>query len=99
MKAGPRAYIPAMRAYLVYKESNGGAKSASGLGYGTESLPETIGVVLMDAQGNVTEKGTLNTVTGRIHMDRWFDVQGRVLKNKPTIKGRYLHNGRLEVVK
>ena len=99
VKAGPRAYIPAMRAYLVYNESNGGAKSASGLGYGTESLPETIGVVLMDAQGNVTEKGTLNTVTGRIHMNRWFDVQGRVLKNKPTIKGRYLHNGRLEVVK
>ncbi len=99
VKAGPRAYIPAMRAYLVYNESNGGAKSASGLGYGTESLPETIGVVLMDAQGNVTEKGTLNTVTGRIHMNRWFDVQGRVLKNKPTIKGRYLHNGRLEVIK
>ena len=99
VKAGPRAYIPAMRAYLVYNESNGGAKSASGLGYGTESLPETIGVVLMDAQGNVTERGSLNTVTGRIHMDRWFDVQGRVLKNKPTIKGRYLHNGRLEVVK
>ena len=99
VKAGPRAYIPAMRAYLVYNESNGGAKSASGLGYGTESLPETIGVVLLDAQGNVTEKGTLNTVTGRIHMDRWFDIQGRVLKNKPTIKGRYLHNSRLEVVK
>ena len=99
VKAGPRAYIPAMRAYLVYNESNGGAKSASGLSHGIEPLPETIGVVLMDAQGNVTEKGTLNTVTGRIHMDRWFDVQGRVLKNKPTIKGRYLHNGRLEVVK
>ena len=99
VKAGPRAYIPAMRAYLVYNESNGGAKSASGLGYGTESLPETIGVVLMDAQGNVTERGTLNTVTGQIRMDRWFDVQGRALKDKPTVKGRYLHNGRLEVIK
>ena len=99
VKAGPRAYIPAMRAYLVYNENNGGAKSASGLDSGIEPLPETIGVVLMDAQGNVTERGTLNTVTGRIHMDRWFDIQGRVLKNKPTIKGRYLHNGRLEVVK
>ena len=88
-----------MRAYLVYNESNGGAKSADGLSRGIEPLPEAIGVVLLDAQGNVTEKGTLNTITGLIHMDRWFDVQGRVLKNKPTIKGRYLHNGRLEVVK
>ena len=99
VKAGPRAYIPAMRAYLVYNESNGGAKSARGLDSGIEPLPETIGVVLLDAQGNVAERGSLNTVTGRIHMDRWFDIQGRVLKNKPTIKGRYLHNSRLEVVK
>jgi hypothetical protein len=99
VKAGANANIPAMRAYLVYNENNGATKSASGLSYGIESLPETIGVVLMDAQGNVTERGTLNTVTGQIRMDRWFDVQGRALKDKPTVKGRYLHNGRLEVIK
>ena len=99
VKAGPNANIPALRAYLVYNESNGATKSASGLSYGLESLPETIGVVLMDAEGNVTERGTLNTVTGQIRMDRWFDVQGRALKDKPTVKGRYLHNGRLEVIK
>ena len=41
----------------------------------------------------------LNPATGAISKDRWFDIQGRQLKAKPAIKGRYLHNGKIEVVK
>jgi hypothetical protein len=33
------------------------------------------------------------------HADRWFDLQGRKLNGKPTDKGKYLHNGRVEVVR
>ena len=32
-------------------------------------------------------------------MDRWFDLQGRLLKGKPTAKGTYYHNGKAVVVK
>lgn len=31
--------------------------------------------------------------------DRWFDLQGRLLKGKPTVKGTYYHNGNAVVVK
>lgn len=31
--------------------------------------------------------------------DRWFDMQGRLLKGKPTVKGTYYHNGKAVVVK
>ena len=31
--------------------------------------------------------------------DRWFDLQGRLLKGKPTIKGTYYHNGNAVVIK
>ena len=53
----------------------------------------------MDEQRKVTEVATFNTVTGEITLDRWFDLQGRQLKGKPSIKGKYLHNGKVEVVK
>lgn len=31
--------------------------------------------------------------------DRWFDLQGRLLKGKPTVKGTYYHNGKAVVIK
>lgn len=99
-RAGKNAYIPPMRAYLRYGGSDNLTKNAGGLGlsdFGT--LPETIDVKIMDEQGKVTEVATFNTVTGEITLDRWFDLQGRQLKGKPSIKGKYLHNGKVEVVK
>ena len=99
-KAGDNAFIYPMRAYLVHVGANGNAKDASGLGLSDiGSLPETIDVKIMDEQGKVTEVATFNTVTGEIKRDRWFDLQGRQLKGKPSIKGKYLHNGKVEVVK
>ena len=68
------------------------------------SIPETLDVEIVDGNGNTTVIGKLDTRTGEIRMnsrtaDRWFDLQGRVLKGKPTVKGRYLHNGKVEIVK
>jgi hypothetical protein len=31
--------------------------------------------------------------------DCWFDLQGRLLKGKPTVQGTYYHNGRAVVIK
>ncbi len=98
VKAGPRAYIYPMRAYLVHNGANGSQKNAGGLG-GIGELPETIDLKIMDENGVVTETATLNTRTSEIKRDRWYDLQGRQLKGKPAEKGRYLHNGRVEVVK
>ena len=98
VKAGPRAYIPPMRAYLVRVDNNGSAKNAGGFGEFGE-LPETIDLKIMDENGNVTEMATFNTRTGEIKRDRWFDLQGRQLKGKPTDRGKYLHNGKVEVVR
>jgi len=32
-------------------------------------------------------------------VDRWFDLQGRLLKGKPMVKGTYYHNGKAVVIK
>ena len=57
-----------------------------------------------DDEEGTTVVGKLNTRTGEIHLaprtaDLWLDIQGRVLNGKPTIKGKYLHNGKLEIIK
>ena len=97
-KAGDQAYIYPMRAYLVHVGAGGSQKNAGGLG-GIGELPETIDLKIIDENGVVIETATLNTRTGEIRRDRWFDLQGRLLNGKPAEKGKYLHNGRVEVVK
>ena len=73
-----------------------------------DNLPESMDVVITskDENGNkhTTVIGRINTRTGEVRFnrrsaDRWFDLQGRVLKGRPTVKGRYLHNGKVEIVK
>ena len=75
---------------------------------GIDDLPESMDVAIVskDENGNehTTVIGSINTRTGEIRFnrrtaDRWFDMQGRVLQGKPTVKGRYLHNGKVEIVK
>lgn len=68
------------------------------------SIPETLDVEIVDKDGSTTVIGKINTRTGEIRLnsrsvDRWFDLQGRVLNGKPGVKGRYLHNGKIEIVK
>lgn len=106
------SYILPMRAYLVCEPA--ASKSAakpqfvsqrlSAPRMSVSSIPETLDVEIVDKDGGTTVIGKLDTHTGEIRMnartaDRWFDLQGRVLKGKPTVKGRYLHNGRVEIIK
>ena len=68
------------------------------------SIPEALDVEIVDKDGSTTVIGKINTRTGEIRLnsrmaDRWFDLQGRVLNGKPGVKGRYLHNGKIEIVK
>ena len=101
VKAGKNAWIGSMKAYLVYRGELSGSsatKSAVGSGFGT-MLPDEINVVVQDEQGNIVERGVLDTKTGEFHMDRWYDLQGRKLNGKPQTQGTYYHNGKRVIVK
>jgi hypothetical protein len=97
-KMGSKAWIPAMRAYLVYNDGSSSAKSAVG-GTDLSELPETMDVILVDEKGTTIGGGTVNTVTGQFRMDHWYDLQGRKLQGKPTKKGLYTINGKKFVIK
>ena len=99
VKVGSGAWTSAMRAYLVYNEGNSSPKSAAGLSTMPFDLPETMDVVIIDSEGKSIGGGTMNTVTGEIRMDRWFDLQGRRLNDKPNTKGTYYHNGKRVIIK
>ena len=85
------AHINPMRAYLTYTGS-----AAPAMNRTASSLPSSISVVLVEADGSTTTVGT-------IHMERntegWYSLDGMQLDSKPTQKGLYIHNGRKEVVK
>ena len=101
VKAGKTAYINPLRGFLVYEgELNGSSatKSAVGSGFGTV-LPDEINVVVQDEQGNIVERGVLDTKTGEFRMDRWYDLQGRKLNGKPQTQGTYYHNGERVIIK
>ena len=93
------AYINPFRAYLVHDESKYLAKSANGSLNHNIKLPDEIDVVIEDVNGIVVEQGTLNMVTGEVKMDRWYDLNGRKLNGKPTVKGNYFYNGKHVIVK
>lgn len=63
-------------------------------------MPGSMDVVVVDRETEETTIiGKLNTATGEIRMiDGWFDMKGRKLEAKPTIKGIYYFNGKQVIV-
>ena len=99
VKAGTGAWLRPMRAYLVYDPSLAASKSA-GLDRSTYMVPpEELEVLVVDPQGNVTQRDVLDTGTDEFRMDRWYDLQGRRLKGEPKTRGTYYHNGKRVIVK
>ena len=100
VKIAEGAFINPMRAYLIYhKNTNVAAKSASGNLGSNILLPDELDIEVEDEKGIVVETGRLNTVTGEVRMDRWFDLKGRKLNSKPTVKGTYYKNGKKVIIK
>ncbi|SHH36652.1 hypothetical protein SAMN05720766_1113 [Fibrobacter sp. UWH9] len=112
VKAGDNASVPPMRAYLVYnkngfnkegKPSPDGETSVASIS--DEDLPEVITVKFIDKDENGNEEITaiaqMNTRTGVISTDKnlWFDLKGRKLNKKPTVKGTYYNNGQKVIIK
>ena len=101
VKGGAGATIKPMRAYLVYNDvgNSAGKTAGSGFGVGAFDLPDEVDVVILDEQGNATERGILDVRTGVIRSGNWYDLQGRRLNSKPTVQGTYYHNGKHLIVK
>lgn len=93
VKIGSGAFINPMRAYLKRSATAGARTLSRG---NAESLPETMIVVLRDANGETTNIGTfsLDYETGE-----WYSLDGRKLSGKPTAKGLYINNGKKVVIK
>ena len=67
--------------------------------YSINTLPSVIDVEITDENDNVLKIGKLNTVTGKVRVDRWFDLKGRKLNAEPKNSGSYYRNGKRVIVK
>ncbi len=97
VKVGAGSTSAPMRAYIS-KDPNtqlqpvGNARPlAKGEISSIESLPESIDVEFVDDDEKPMAIGRLNTVTGAIKIDRWFDLKGRSTNHKPTTKGAFFN--------
>ena len=94
VKAVSGAKVPAFRAYLTYTGDNT-ALQARGVTRGeTEELPSRIIVRLVGADGSTTAIGTMDTRSGEVSLEGWYDLNGHRLDSMPTRKGIYIHNGK-----
>ncbi|MCQ2124481.1 MAG: hypothetical protein MJZ25_09890 [Fibrobacter sp.] len=98
VKAKTGASVPPMRAYLKYV---GPALKTMANASIEEDLPESLRLMLLDSDGNTMGIGRINTVTGEIKMDDnvWFDMKGRKMNHKPTVKGTYYNKGQKVIIK
>lgn len=100
VKLGGGATAYPMRAYLANHQTKALLKSVNqSLNSASWNLPNEINVEIVDEHDNVIATGKLDSLTGEIRMDRWFDLNGRKLNAKPTTRGTYYHNGKREVIK
>ena len=98
VKAMAGASIAPFRAYLKYTAP---VSNAPRRGTAEETLPSRMTVRLVNADGDVTAIGTIDTKTGEIRFDSeaWYTLDGRKLNAKPTQKGMYIVNGKKVIVK
>ncbi len=101
VKVGAYVRIKPMRAYLKYKDGGDDYTGAPMMAprRAAETLPERISVRLIDADGEVTGIGTLETRTGEVTLDGWYTLDGTRLSGQPTQKGIFVNNGKKVVIK
>ncbi|WP_163439075.1 hypothetical protein [Fibrobacter succinogenes] len=93
-KVGTGAFVPALRAYLLYQGDKALEKSVESI---DAELPETIDVKLIDKNEGTTRTARWNTVTGEIvKVNGWFDLKGRKLNSKPQNKGMFIGNTKVQ---
>ena len=99
-KAG--VYVRPFRAHLIYGKGSTLAKSADESASLTpDELPSTINVIFRDENGDITAIHSLDPRTGEFTTNTtgWYDMKGRKLNKKPSIKGNYFYNGKIVTIK
>ncbi len=102
-KAG--ANVRPLRAYMIYnpkkKALSKDADDGSVAALTPDQLPKAIDVIFSDEEGHTTAIYSLNTHTGEFSNSStgWYDMKGRKLSKKPTIKGNYFYNGKKVTIK
>ena len=99
VKAGAGASIPSFRAFLQYTGSSAQGAPMRGGTRADVSLPNSIKVKLIDANGTITATGEISTETGDFIIDTWYDMNGRLLPDTPAGEGMYIHNGNQVLIK
>ncbi|MBO5615795.1 MAG: hypothetical protein J5932_06725 [Prevotella sp.] len=74
------------------------ASGMSGAASVMNELPQTITVKLIDANGETTAIGEIDTKTGDITFDGWWTLDGVRLDGKPSKSGVYINNSKKVVV-
>ena len=93
-KVGTGAFVPPLRAYLVYKGDKALQKSTDSV---ASVLPETIDVKLIDKGNGTTRLARWNMATGEIvKVNGWYDLKGRKLGSKPQNKGMFIGNTKVQ---
>ncbi len=93
-KVGAGAFVPPLRAYLLYQGDKALEKSVES----TEvELPETIDVKLIDKESGTTRLARWNMATGEIvKVNGWYDLKGRKLGSKPQNKGMFIGSTKVQ---
>ena len=99
VRASAGAAISPFRAFLTYNGDDAALKAFPRDGGLASGIPESITVRLVGSDGTETAVGTMNTVTGEVTIDKWFDFSGRELQSEPVDGGMYIHNGRKVIVR
>ena len=92
VKAAAGASIAPYRSYLMYSPAKS-APSRSGA-RASEPLPGSMKVKLLGSNGVETAVGKINTETGNVSIDAWYDMSGRLIQGAPMNGGMYIHGGK-----
>ena len=101
VRAGDGSYVLPMGVYLVYEEPKMLARPGQmGSSFARINvMPENISVEIEDEEETTVVKHITVAPTFVKSSDRWFDMKGRSLGEKPTAKGTYYHNGQRVIIK
>ena len=90
IKAADGAFIQPFRAYLTYSGSNS-ALQAPSRRVQSDVMPDRITVRLTGKGGGTTAVGTIDTATGEVTIERWFNLNGQPVDGTPAAPGLYLN--------
>lgn len=90
IKAADGAFIQPFRAYLTYSGSNS-ALQAPSRRVQSDVMPDRITVRLIGNGGGTTAVGTIDTATGEVTIERWFNLNGQPVDGTPAAPGLYLN--------